>query len=130
MSDASADTPLAVIQNTLRIVACGYYFWFILYVILGIASVALPSAIAADIWPGSARIIAGCGALCGAVLAFLKPHEYATAYDAALTELWKLEVKARLGNLTDAEAADGVERAIAKTAFKYGNLALPKGERG
>jgi len=78
--------------------------------------------------PSTAKLLAGLGALAGAIFAFLKPHEYATAYDAAATAAWKAAVSARLGQLSEADAAIVLGQAIDKTMFKYGNLPIVRGD--
>jgi hypothetical protein len=101
----------------------GYYFWFAIYIILGVATIALPGIAAmgfAD--PTITKLLAGSGALASAVFAFLKPHEYATAYDAAATAAWKAALRARMGQLPDADALKILSDAIDKTMFKYGGL--------
>ena len=119
------NSPLDVTASTLSVMARGYYFWFILYFVLGAICIALPLAITADIWPDCAKKIAAAAAFASAIFTFLRPHEFATAYDAAATSVWKAKVRARLGQLTEAEAAAILQDAIDKTTFKYGNLRKP-----
>ena len=122
MSKEENETSLQVASYTLGTMVTGYYFWFIVYVLLGIMSVALPGAAALLHDPEQARISAGLGAISAAVFAFLRPNELASAYDAAATVAWKAKVRARLGQLTREEAATILNEAIDRAGLKYGGL--------
>ncbi len=52
--------------------------------------------------------------------AFLKPHEYATAFDAGKQEALKAQLAYSLGQLNDAEVSVALGRAVDVTTFKYG----------
>jgi hypothetical protein len=123
------ETPLSVARATLCTLVIGYYFWFILYVLLGIASIALPGVAAAVLQdPNDVKTYAGLGAIAAAVFAFLRPHDQASAYDAAAIIAWKTKVQARLGLLTQEDTASQLQKAIEKAGLKYGNL--PHGSPG
>jgi hypothetical protein len=70
--------------------------------------------------PDSARVLSAFGAVAAAVLAFLKPHEYATAYHGAAVTLWNTMARARLGELSSQEAIAAIDRAVDNLAFRYG----------
>jgi hypothetical protein len=117
------ETSLAVTSRTLLVLFCGYYFWFVVYILLGIASIALPGAAAVlVIDTAELKLFAGLGAVAAALFTFLRPHEQAAAYDAAIIIAWKAKVQARMGLLSEKDAASELEKAIDKTALKYGNL--------
>jgi hypothetical protein len=123
---SDARQPSQDIEKTFHVLLRGYYFWYFVYVLLGTTSIALPGISATGLFVDSTqRILAGLGALAGVIFSFLRPHENATAYDAAATEAWKVVVSARMGQLS--EAAPLLGQAIEKTRLKYGNVPAAPG---
>jgi len=117
------EATLREVEGTFHVLLRGYYLWLTIYIILGVATVILPGIAATGfVVPDTAKVLAGLGALSSAIFAFLKPNDCATAYDAAATTAWKATLSARLGQLSEADAATILGQAIDKTMFKYGNL--------
>jgi hypothetical protein len=114
-----------IIESTLRVMQMGYYFWFIVYVALGVLSVILPGLAAIGLWSGdTSKYLAGAGALAAAVFAFLRPHEYASGFDAATQAVWKTQIAHDLGQIGEKEISEELRRAVEITTFKYGGLAI------
>jgi hypothetical protein len=109
-----------IIESVVRRMSLCYYFWGFIYVALGLLTVILPILITVDAFGEGAWFLAPLTAIVAAIFAFLKPHEYATGYDAGTQEAWKTQIAYRIGQLNDAEVSAGLGRAIDITTFKYG----------
>lgn len=110
-----------LIETTLRHMSFSYYGWFAVYVGLGVTAVLLPGLAAVGIGsPETQRRLAAAAALVAATFAFLKPHEYATGFDAGKRLVWQTEIAWRLGTIDEAEVARRLEEAVAVTTFRYG----------
>jgi hypothetical protein len=80
---------LEVIHKVLKIQQVGFYFWTVVYYGLGFLSIILPGVAAMGLYEGKVnQAFAGCGALAAALLGFLKAHELATGFDAAVQLAW------------------------------------------
>ena len=110
-----------VIDSVVRRMSTFYAFWGILYITLGLLTVLLPILITVDAFgEGVQKILPPLTAIVAAGFAFLKPHEYATAYDAGKQEAWKTQIAYSLGQMDDADVSAALGRAIDVTTFKYG----------
>ena len=100
--------------------ATAYYFlWFAIYLILGLAAIALPAMAAMGIPFGesSSKYLAGLGAAAAATYGFLKPNDYAASFDSAVAELRSL--RSRFELLTEEQRADRMDHVYHLMAFKY-----------
>jgi len=108
------------ISSTLKIMMLGYIVWYALYFVLGVATVALPGLAAMGIGDDITRkILSGSGAISAAIFAFLRPHEIAGAYDAALQKVWQVEIAYNLGLLTPEAVSEGLVDAVKRSTFQY-----------
>jgi hypothetical protein len=117
------ETTLQIIDRVARRMHTLYLFWGFLYVTLGLLSVILPILITVGALADYQHILPPLTAVVAAAFAFLKPHEYATGYDAGTQEAWKTRIAYSLGQLNDAEVSASLGRAIDVTTFKYGGNA-------
>src|SRR5262245_1793625 len=126
MSDKQSDPISDQIEKVLRTLKWGYHVWFWVYAILLLLSVGLPGIAAMGIFENVADIktLAGAGALSGAVSHALKPHEYATAYDAGVQVAWKTRVSWIAKTLDANGVARNLGMAIDHITFKYGQPRL------
>jgi hypothetical protein len=115
---------LQFIQREINRHAMGYYLWFMLYVLLGTASIALPAVAALGIWDNKpyGTMFAGLGSIVAAVFAFLKPHEYASGYDFAVQTAINVKASFFMGRITSVEAAALLNKANEAVIFKYAGL--------
>ena len=115
------DAVLKEIDDAIRIMQWGYSVWFGAYAVFAILTVGLPGIAAMGLFGDwHDKVLAGTGALFAALLHALKPHEYATGYDAGVQLAWKTRV-ALVGGLIDEPAASrDIGKAIDLTTFKYG----------
>lgn len=110
-----------LIADTLTHMSWSYYAWFAIYVGLGMIGVVLPGLAALGVGgPDVSRRFAAAAALVAATYTFLKPHEYATGFDAGKQLAWQTKIAWELGTIDDAEVARRLEAAVAVTTFKYG----------
>ena len=118
----TADAVVAIAQGVINFMQLGYGVWITIYIILGILSVSLPGLAAMDVFesPKTNKILAGTGALVAAIVAFLKPHEYATGFDAACQLAWKTRNDFQLGAIDNVGVAKQLGRALDLTTFRYG----------
>lgn len=114
------ETTQQIIDNLARRMHTLYLFWGFVYVTLGLLSVILPILITVGALAEYQHILPPLTAVVAAAFAFLKPHEYATGYDAGTQEAWKTQIAYSLGQLNDAEVSASLGRAIDVTTFKYG----------
>ena len=112
------------IDETLRMATLGYVGWYIAHVVLGICSIALP-AIAATLPAEMAKYFSVAGAVAAAIVVFVRPHDFATAFDNACVSVWRTSVEFSLRRLTSAEVSDRLSAAIEILAFKYGPPTQP-----
>lgn len=110
----------AIIESVVRRMTTYYLLWGFVYITLGLATVILPILITVGVSDEALQILAPLTAIVAAVFAFLKPHEYATGFDAGKQEAWKTQIAYSLGQMDDAEVAAALGRAIDVTTFKYG----------
>jgi hypothetical protein len=97
-----------------------YYLWFIIYLALGLATIILPGLAAMGIDFGVAngeKYIAGSGALAAAMFGFLKPNDYAAAFDAAIAEIRSL--RTRFDSLPPEATNNRLDVIFNLMAFKY-----------
>lgn len=98
----------------------GYYIWFSVYIVFLVAGVLFPGIAAMGVLPDpGTKIFAGIGTLFIALTHALKPHEYATAYDAGVQLCWKVEVAYVAKTMDDKAVSEALQRAIDMTTFKY-----------
>ncbi len=109
-----------IIDDLARRMHTRYLFWGFVYVTLGLLSVILPILITVGALSDYQHILPPLAAIVAAAFAFLKPHEYATGFDAGTQEAWKTQIAYSLGQLNDAEVSASLGRAIDVTTFKYG----------
>jgi hypothetical protein len=64
-------------------------------------------------------MFAGAGALFAALLHAIKPHQYATGYDAALQLAWKTRIALHAGEISEVAASKQIAKAIDMTTFRY-----------
>ena len=114
------DATLREINSAISVMSWGYYFWFAVYFLMVILTVGLPG-LAAIITndPETSRYLAGGGALAAAMTHALKPHEYATGFDAGLQLLWKTRVALITGAIDAINASSALSKAIDLTTFRY-----------
>lgn len=119
MSDKNST--LAEINTGIRIMRFGYYAWFVVHVVLGIATVVLPGLAAMAVFDDViTRWLAGAGALVGAVVSFLRPYEYATGYDAGLQRAWRARILLTCDSIDVPTAGRELAKAVDLTTFRYG----------
>lgn len=97
-----------------------YVLWFTIYASLGIGAIILPGLAAMGLTFGMAdgvKYLAGAGGLCAALYGFIKPNDYASAFDAAIAELRSLRARSDL--LTEQQRADRLDVCLHLMAFKY-----------
>ena len=110
-----------VIDQGVRRMSTFHALWGFTYVALGLLSVILPILITVGALSAYQHILPPLTAIVAAAFAFLKPHEYATGYDAGKQEAWKTQIAYSLGQMNDAEVSAALGRAIDVTTFKYGS---------
>ena len=117
------EAQLRTVNSYLRLMIVGYYWWYFVYLVLGLGSIVLPG-LAVMKWPSAEAVpwMAGAGSLAAAMFGFLKPHEYATGFDAATQTLLKVKASLQLGKPGEEGVVAEIHRAIDYTTFKYGNL--------
>jgi len=71
----------------------------------------------------SGKYFAGFGAFAAALFGFLKPNDYATAFDAAIAEIRSLRF--RFDGLTEAQRGERFDTIVRLMAFKYHGV-LPR----
>jgi hypothetical protein len=119
-----------LIETTLRHMSRSYYAWYFIYIVLGVVGVMLPGLAALGVGgPDVSRRLAAAAALVAATFAFVKPHEYATGFDAAKQITWQTQIAYSLGTIDTAEVSRRLEQAVEVTTFRYGGRALT-GEPG
>jgi hypothetical protein len=109
-----------IITGVVNRMAALYSFWAFMYIGLGLLTVVLPILITVKAFGTYQDYIPPLTAIVAAAFAFLKPHEYATGYDAGKQEAWKTQIAYRLGQMNEAEVSVALGRAIDVTTFKYG----------
>ena len=94
IADAEVDRAQVMreIDETLRMATLGYVGWYIAHVVLGICSIALP-AIAATLPAEMAKYFSVAGAVAAAIVVFVRPHDFATAFDNACVSVWRTSVE-------------------------------------
>jgi hypothetical protein len=100
----------------------GYVPWFAVYLLLLAVTVVGPGLAAVGFFtdPMTNKWLAGAGALAAALSHALRPHEYATAYDASVQLAWKTHISLVAGIISTEAAANELRQAIDLTTFKYG----------
>lgn len=124
MTDTIAQSQQEITQNEINIaqshMQSGYYLWYWIHIILGIATITFPAT--AAIIPfetQTVKLLSGFGALCGAIYAFVRPHDFASGYDRACQDVWRVDVAFNLKTIMEADVAKGLEKAIRWTTFRY-----------
>ncbi len=114
-------TMLAEIDDAIRVMQWGYFVWFGVYAVFVVLTVGLPGVAAMGLFGDwHDKMLAGAGALVAALLHALKPHEYATGYDAGVQLAWKTRIALVGGSIDEVAASREVAKAIDMTTFKYG----------
>lgn len=103
--------------------ALAYYFWILVYAVLGIGTILGSGLAATDLLPdGRRKISAGIGALFAAVFGFVQPHTYATAFDIALNALRHVQTDLATGSITPKETGERINRAEDLVHFTYAGV--------
>lgn len=110
----------------------GYTLWYRIYVIFVILTVGLPAVAAIGLFhapiagcsPTIDNILAGAGALFAALSHAIKPHEFATGFDAGLQRIWKARIRYVAGAIDEQSAAEEIGKAIDLVTFRYGGKGL------
>lgn len=114
-----------LIDSTLRHMARSYYAWYFIFIVLGVTGVLLPGLAALGVGgPDMSRRLAAAAALVAATFAFVKPHEYATGFDAGKQIVWQTQIAYTLGTIDTEEVSRRLQQAVEVTTFRYGGRAL------
>jgi len=120
MSESNKEL-LEEVDDAIKVFLSWYRAWFFVYISLVVLTILLPGLAAMGIFTDlTNRLLAGAGALLVAVSSALKPHEYATAFDAGGQLAWKTGISLVAGTIDKETAAKELRRAIDLTTFKYG----------
>lgn len=112
---------LRELDNASHKITAGYYTWFAIHVILIVLTVGLPAIASMGIFDGVwNKVLAGSAAITAAITHAVRPHEYATAYDAGIRVIWSTRVSFLVKSIDATAASEEIRKAIEIITFRYG----------
>ena len=103
--------------------AMAYYFWIIVYGVLGLGAILGPALAATSfLSEGRSKVAAFLGAGCAAAFGFLTPNVYATSYDVALRIARDLGTDVALKTMSPEDISAQLRAAEALVHFSYSGL--------
>jgi hypothetical protein len=109
------------VQTVLRFMERWYTICYGVHLSLGLCAIIMPAlgAMQIRVLGLAPTLLAGIGSLAAATHGFIRPSEYATAFDNATQIVWNAEQQFMLGTIDSVEVGKAIESAIRMTSFRY-----------